>query len=94
MATELCGRARAESQHRRHIELVPTSPPVSLAPQINKDTGLYTYDTIAIGPAKALLGFRQTKSKQDNGATKSSATVNSPAGGFLYDILRHCSQAT
>jgi TonB-dependent siderophore receptor len=66
---------------------VPTSPPVSLAPQINKDTGLYTYDTIAFGPAKALLGFRQTKSKQDNGATKSSATVNSPAGGFLYDIL-------
>jgi len=62
--------------------------PTSLVPQISKDTGLYTYDTIGIGPkVKALLGFRQTRSKQDNGAAQSSAKVNSPAGGFLYDLL-------
>jgi TonB-dependent siderophore receptor len=67
---------------------VATKPPTSLAPQISKDVGLYTYDTIGIGPmAKVLLGFRKTDSKQDNGVTKSSAKVNSPAGGFLYDIL-------
>jgi TonB-dependent siderophore receptor len=67
---------------------VPTKPPTSLALQISKDVGLYTYDTIGIGPnAKVLLGFRQTNSKQDNGVTQSSAKVNSPAGGFLYDIL-------
>jgi iron complex outermembrane receptor protein len=67
---------------------VPTTPNTSLAPQISKDTGLYTYDTVTLLPqAKALLGFRQTRSKQDNGLTKSSAIVNSPAGGFLYDVL-------
>jgi len=67
---------------------VPTSPPTSLAPQISKDIGLYTYDTMRISPkARALLGFRQTRSSQDNGLTQSSARVNSPAGGFLYDLL-------
>ena len=66
----------------------PTSPSTSLPPQISKDTGLYTYDTVGIGPKlKVLLGFRQTDSKQDNGVQQNSATVNSPAGGFLYDVL-------
>jgi iron complex outermembrane receptor protein len=67
---------------------VPTKPAVSLPPQVSKDLGLYTYDTIGIGPqVKVLLGFRQTHDKQDNGIEQSSATVNSPAGGFLYDVL-------
>ena len=67
---------------------VPINPPTALAPQISKDVGLYTYDTMGIGPkAKLLFGFRETNSKQDNGLTQSSAKVGSPAAGFLYDIL-------
>jgi iron complex outermembrane receptor protein len=62
-------------------------PPTTLPLQKSSDLGLYTYDTIGIGPAaRLLLGFRRTLSKQDNGVTQSSATVNSPAGGFLYDL--------
>jgi len=72
------------------IELAPpvaTKPPTTLAPQISRDTGMYTYDTVGVGPqAKILLGFRRTISKQDNGIKQSSAGVNSPAGGFLYDL--------
>jgi iron complex outermembrane receptor protein len=66
---------------------VPTRPSTSLAPQVSKDTGLYTYDTIGIGPkAKLLLGFRRTDSRQDTGTQTNEAKVNSPAGGFLYDL--------
>jgi TonB-dependent siderophore receptor len=62
--------------------------PMSLPQQVSKDTGLYTYDTIGIGSKlKALIGFRQTRDTQYIGATRSSAIVNSPAGGFLYDVL-------
>jgi len=75
------------------------TPPTPLADQISKDTGLYGYDTVGIGSkAKLLLGFRQTQDRQENGVmqgskkaanavTRSSAKVESPAGGFLYDIL-------
>jgi TonB-dependent siderophore receptor len=67
---------------------VATTPAKPLASQVSKDTGLYTYDTIGIGPKlKALLGFRQTGDTQYNGAERSSSTVNSPAFGFLYDVL-------
>lgn len=66
---------------------VPTKAPTSLLPQISKDTGLYTYDTIGVRPdTKLLLGFRQTRSSQDNGTVTESAKVNSPAAGILYDI--------
>jgi TonB-dependent siderophore receptor len=67
---------------------VATKPPTSLAPQISQDKAFYGYDTIGILPqAKALVGFRRTESKQDNGLTQSKAWVSSPAGGFLYDLL-------
>jgi TonB-dependent siderophore receptor len=76
------------------------TPPTPLPDQIGKDTGLYGYDTVGIGSkAKILLGFRQTQDRQENGViktvkkatviipTKSSAKVESPAFGFLYDVL-------
>jgi iron complex outermembrane receptor protein len=64
-----------------------TKPATSLPVQVSKDTGLYTYDTVGLRPdMKLLLGFRQTQSQQDAGTVNSSATVNSPAGGFLYDL--------
>jgi len=76
---------------------VPKTPPSPLPDQASKDIGLYAYDTVAVGPkAKVLLGFRQTQDKQENGVTskkgangvaRSSAKVESPAFGFLYDIL-------
>jgi TonB-dependent siderophore receptor len=64
------------------------TPPTPLPQQVSKDTGLYTYDTIGIvRRLRALLGFRETRDKQYNGTSQSSAVVNSPAGGFLYDVL-------
>ena len=64
------------------------TPPAPLPQQVSKDTGLYTYDTIGIvRRLRVLLGFRETQDKQYNGTSQSSAVVNSPAGGFLYDVL-------
>ena len=64
------------------------TPPLPLPQQVSKDTGLYTYDTIGIvRRLRVLLGFRETQDKQYNGTSQSSAVVNSPAGGFLYDVL-------
>lgn len=68
----------------------PPAPasPTGLAPQISKDLGLYAYDTVGVGrDFKALLGFRRTNSVQDFNGIHSSAIVNSPAGGFLWEVL-------
>jgi TonB-dependent siderophore receptor len=79
---------------------VSKTPPAPIPDQSSKDTGLYAYDTVGIGSkAKILLGFRQTQDRQENGViqtvkkmtvttlTRNSSKVESPAYGFLYDIL-------
>jgi iron complex outermembrane receptor protein len=66
---------------------VPTKAPTSLLPQISLERAVYGYDTIGLRPdTKLLLGFRQTRSSQDNGTVSESANVNSPAAGILFDI--------
>jgi len=68
----------------------PPAPTTStaLAPQISKDLGLYAYDTVGVThDFKALLGFRRTNANENLSGNQSSAIVNSPAGGFLWDVL-------
>ena len=73
------------------IELAPpifTKPGTANPPQNSKDTGLYTYDAVAVTPQlKLLAGIRQTRDDEVNGPQTSTSHVTSPGYGVLYDIL-------
>jgi iron complex outermembrane receptor protein len=65
-----------------------TKPDTILPLQSSSDVGLYTYDTISIGPKwKVLLGMRHTKDDESTGGKATSSKVNSPAYGTLYDVI-------
>lgn len=67
---------------------VPTHPNTSLPAQVDADTGLYAYDSIALGPRwKVLVGFRESRSTARDGAVSSAEWVPSPAAGILFDVL-------
>jgi outer membrane receptor protein involved in Fe transport len=69
-------------------EPIKTNPDTSLPLQRSKDTGIYTYDSIDVGPQwKFLLGVRHTNSTQVSQNREAGASVISPALGFLYNIL-------
>ena len=74
--------------------------PIALAPPVftkagasnpvqdSTDVGLYAYDTIAITQRlKLLAGIRFVSDREVNGGLSSTSRVNSPAAGFLYDVL-------
>ena len=67
---------------------VPTHPNTSLPVQVDADTGLYAYDSVALGSRwKVLLGFRESRSSARDGDSSSAVWVPSPAAGILYDVL-------
>ncbi|WP_077035132.1 TonB-dependent siderophore receptor [Pelomonas sp. KK5] len=56
--------------------------------QISKDSAVYAYDTIGIGPQwKLLLGLRSTKDEEISAARSKTTNVTSPAYGVLFDAM-------
>ncbi|MBF5007329.1 TonB-dependent siderophore receptor [Diaphorobacter caeni] len=71
-----------------------SSKPITYAPQVSKDTGIYAYDAIQLHPRwKLLAGIRQTYYHADNTSaagvsTSNKSTVSSPAVGLLFDVSK------
>jgi iron complex outermembrane receptor protein len=64
-----------------------TKPDTSLPQYISKDTAVYAYDTIGVASnLRFLVGVRRTRDAENNGVTKTTTTVNTPAYGVLFDI--------
>lgn len=67
---------------------VPTKAPTQLPLQVDRDIGMYTYDTVTIIPQlRGLLGFREIRTLADDGRTSTGTYVPAPAAGVLYDVL-------
>jgi iron complex outermembrane receptor protein len=81
-------------QKQNIYDPIVLSPPVftkkftSLPVQISKDRAVYGYDTIGVTSQLSLLvGIRRTWDDESSGPQKTKTTINTPAYGFLFDIL-------
>lgn len=68
-------------------------PPTGFLEQISRDTGVYAYDSLAVGGKwQFLAGLRETRYKADNqtstgGHAVTDSRVSSPAAGLVYQWL-------